>query len=221
MKKKRINLKTEIIDIAQNRQLALRKSKEILLAGGIIIFPTETVYGIGCDLFNKSAAKKIFELKQRDDSKPLAAYLDVPEKAGLIATDIPESYYKLANKFLPGPLTIILKAKPGIAENINSKTNTVAIRIPAYDFLLQLLSQYANPIAGTSANISGAESCTFFEDALKPFDGKIELALKDDETKKSGIASTVISLADEKPRIIRMGQIKKEEIEEYINLKFD
>lgn len=212
-------MKTEIIDIAKDNEYALVKSQEILSAGGIVIFPTETIYGIGCDLFNNSSIRKIYELKQRDYQKPLSAYIDKASKAETLAIDIPESYYRLAHQFLPGPLTIILRAKANIAKSINSLSQTVAIRIPANDFLLQLLSQYDNPIAGTSANLSNTESSLHFEDALKPFVDKIELALKDEKSIKSGIASTVISLVDDSLKILRLGTIKKEEIEECLKLK--
>ncbi len=210
---------TQIIDVNISSQYAIERSCEILSSGGLILFPTETVYGIGCDLFNKNAAERIYKLKMRDNRKPLAAYIDKMDKAEQIAQNIPNSFYKLAEEFLPGPLTIILSAKSIIPTIINCGLDTIAIRIPANEFMMELLKGYEQPIAGTSANISGNPDNSDFCEALKPFEGQIELALKDQKSIKSGIASTLISLAFDEPIILREGIITKEAIELVINQK--
>jgi len=174
----------------------IKKAVQILKKGGIIAYPTDTVFGIGCNIFDKEAVRRIFELKGRDFNKPLSiAVFDFKMLESLVF--ITKEEQKILKKILPGPFTIILPKKPIVSSLITAKSEFVGIRIPEYKIVLELIKKASFPIITTSANVSGKKS---------PFNSK-EVDLKVDfmvegecEHKKP---STVIDLKNRK--IIRQG----------------
>ncbi len=201
-----INL-TKII----NEEDLLLAKKELDL-GNLVIFPTETVYGLGANALDNKAVNKIFEVKKRASNNPLIVHLkniNEIEKYAVINNDIEK---KLINSFMPGPFTLILEKKSIIPSNVTCNMDTVGIRIPENDIAHHLLDILDYPIAAPSANLSTRPSGTRVEDIYYEFDGKVELIIDGGES-KIGLESTVCKVINNVPTILRPGFITKEDIE--------
>lgn len=191
----------------------LQEPANIIKNGGIEIFPTETVYGIGANGFDENAIKRLYEIKQRPLNKPISLLVSDIDMVEKIAKDITEVEYKLMKKFFPGPFTIVLKKKDIIPDIVTANQDTVGIRMPS-EKIARRLVEYANvPIATPSANISGEKSGTNLKDIMKDFEGKVDYSIDGGES-KLGIASTIVKVIDGVPHILRQGSITKEQIEE-------
>ncbi len=177
---------------------------EHILDGNAIIFPTDTVYGLGC-IPEKNAIDNIYSLKKRDKSKKIIALVSSVEKIKEITNEID---YTLVNKFMPGPLTIICKSNDKFAKLIG---DTIGIRIPKNKIALKIIDKVGGIMMTTSANISGEKSPLCLKDISNELLEKITYALKSEEN-LSGIPSTIIMYLDGKYTLIREGQIKFEEI---------
>ena len=186
----------------------IKKASQIINQGGIVIFPTDTVYGIGCDPYNKESVEKIYEIKSRNISKlvPVLTYSKETAKKIVQFDKITE---KIVDKFWPGPLTVILKlTDEKIKKSLNLK-DKIAIRVPDHKCTLGLLKK-CNFLVGTSANISGSSSYTNPDECFKNLQG-YDIFI-DGGTITSKAESTIIEIEDEKIRIIREGALTKEEI---------
>ena len=165
----------------------------MLNSGGVIIFPTETVYGIGALLTKEEAVKRIYEIKKRSPDKPLQVLIADPKQAEALAQEISKKAQELMGKYWPGPLTLIFKAASG---------NSVGIRMPKHDWLLKLIKK-TGPLAASSANLSGEP------DPVSAGEVKIEADLLVDGGKcQLGEASTVVDVSVDPPLILREGKIK-------------
>ncbi len=196
----------------------ISQAVEILKQGGIVAFPTDTVYGIGCDIFNTTAAKKIFSLKQRETTKPLAAHVGSFEQIEKIANISHTLFPFLFEKFLPGPLAIILPKKEIIADEITSGLKSISIRFPSCREAIELALQLGRPIAATSANISGLPSAIHHTEVKKYFEGKVDFIIEGGFTKFKK-ESTIIDLTSGEPLIRRVGYLAPETIEQKIGIK--
>ena len=186
----------------------IEKASQIINRGGIAVFPTDTVYGIGCDPYNKDSVRKIYEIKSRNISKPFPVLVYSKEIAEKIAF-FDEFSKKIAEKFWPGPLTIILKLTD---ENLKKSLNVVdkiALRVPNHKWTLDLLKK-CNFLVGTSANISGQTSFTNPDECLKNMQNYDIFV--DGGTITSKAESTIIEIEKEKIKIIRRGSVSQEEI---------
>ena len=186
---------------------------EILKNGGIVIFPTETVYGIGANAFIEDSVKKIYEIKNRPNEKPvsiLVSNIDEISKYAIISNDIER---KIINKFMPGPITIILKKKNGVFDYVSSGKDTIGVRIPDNNIILEILKKFNLPIVAPSANISGMPSGIDANEILKDFNGKVDICI-DGGKAKLGEGSTIVQVIDNKPVILRQGKITLNEINE-------
>ena len=185
----------------------LNQCIEILKKGGLIIFPTETVYGIGANAFDEDAVKRIYEVKHRPDEKPLSIMVSSIEdisKYAIISNKIEE---KIIKKYMPGPITIVLKKKPGVFDYISSGKDTIGIRIPDNEIILKILEKFELPIVAPSANISGKPSGIILSEILKDFDGKVDICIDGGKAELSE-PSTIVEVVDNKPVILRQGRIK-------------
>ncbi len=192
--------------LLKNIKTDLTKAANIISNGGIVAFPTDTVYGLGCNIFNKQAANSIYEIKNRRFDKPLSAHLSSLKQAALLAEELPDIFYELAANFLPGPLTLIVKARKNIPQIVTSGTNTIAIRFPN-NLIYQQFTNICNvPLAATSANISGHASPTNAEQVKSELYGKIDAIIDGGECEHK-IESTIISLIGT-PSILRQGALK-------------
>lgn len=206
MKTKYINLKEEYND---------EKIKEVaqdILNGELVIFPTETVYGIGANALNDNACKNIFKAKGRAGDNPLIVHVNNVDMIKQLVEEPNEVEKTLINTFGPGPFTLILKAKNIIPKSVTAGLDTVGIRMPSNKIANKLIEYAGVPIAAPSANVSGRPSGTKIDDILKEFDGKVSTII-DDGMVDIGLESTVVRVIDNKVRILRPGKITKEDIE--------
>ncbi len=189
--------------------------------GELVIFPTETVYGIGANALDENAVGKIFIAKGRPSDNPLIVHVADKRKINEITQDITEVEQKLIDNFMPGPFTIILKRKPIIPNIVTAGLETVAIRMPDNIIARGIIQFSGVPIAAPSANISGKPSGTNIEDIRKELEGRVSAIVDGGET-AIGIESTVVKVIDEVPVILRPGKITPEDIKKVVgNVKID
>lgn len=193
----------------------LREPAQIIKKGGIVIFPTETVYGIGTNGLDENAIQKLYEVKQRPLNKPISLLVNNIEMVEKIAKNITEVEYKLMEKFFPGPLTVILEKRDIVPDILTSNTNTIGVRMPSGEIAKKLIEFAGVPIATSSSNISGRPSGTNITDIKKDFEGKVDCFIDNGES-ELGIPSTVIRIIDNIPHILRQGAISEEEIRKVI-----
>ena len=206
----------EYIDLKNNiDNNKLKEVAQIIKKGGIVIFPTETVYGIGANGLDEKAIKKLYDIKQRPTNKPISLLVANIEMINEIAKDITDIEYKIMEAFFPGPLTIILNKKDKVPNIVSANQNTIGVRMPS-EIIARKIIEYANvPIATPSANISGKPSGTNVETIMKDFKGKIDCVV-DSGDSKIGVASTIVKVINGKVHILREGSITKEQIEKAI-----
>ena len=189
----------------------LKEPAKIIKDGGIVVFPTETVYGIGVNGLNKNALKKLYEVKQRPLNKPISLLVNSIEMINQLTKNITKLEYALMKEFFPGPLTIILQKKDIVPDILTANSDTVGIRMPSNKIALKLIEYAGVPIATPSANLSGKPTGTNFKDIIKDFDGKADYFI-DGKISKTGFASTIIKVTDGIPNILRQGPITEEQI---------
>ena len=190
----------------------LNAAADAINQGKLVLFPTETVYGIGANALDKEAVKKIYTAKGRASDNPLIAHISNIEMLEQLAIEIGEVEKKLIKNFWPGPLTIILKKTTIVPDIITGGLDTVAIRMPSNEIAHKLI-EYSNcPIAAPSANISGKPSGTQIEDIIEELDGKVEYII-DTGKVDIGVESTVIRVVNNTVHILRPGKITPEDIE--------
>ena len=199
----------------------IKKAAQIIKDGGIVLFPTETVYGIGANALNDEAVKKIFIAKGRAQDNPLILHISNMEMLSLIAKNINELEYKLMDAFWPGPFTIILEKKDNIALRATCNGNTVGIRMPSNKIAHDLIELSGLPIAAPSANVSGKPSGTNLDDIIDELKDKVDYIIDGGQT-DIGIESTVVRVINNEVKILRPGKITKEDIEKIIsNVEID
>lgn len=190
-----------------------QKAAELIRAGELVAIPTETVYGLGADALNPEAAKKIYQAKGRPSDNPLIIHIADPEDLSLYCSDIPQSAWKLAEAFWPGPLTIVLPAKSVVPKTTTGGLDTVAVRCPEVPVTREIIRLSGVPVAAPSANLSGKPSTTTAEHVLHDYgiDGKIA-AVVDGGACRVGVESTIVDLHEGTPRLLRPGGITPEQL---------
>ncbi len=211
-----IEIITEIVKIESEKDFSkLDKIAEAIKDGAVVAIPTETVYGLGANAYSENSARKIYEAKGRPSDNPLIVHIAEIEDAKELSPELPESFYKLAEAFWPGPLTMIVKKSDKIPFTVTAGLETVGIRMPDNPYTKYLIKKSGCPIAAPSANISGTVSATDAKYVYDDFNGKIPYII-DNGNSKIGLESTVINLTLDPPVILRPGKITLEEIREYI-----
>ncbi|MBU4377069.1 MAG: threonylcarbamoyl-AMP synthase [Candidatus Omnitrophica bacterium] len=198
-------VKTEVlkVDAGTSGKEAIKKAAAVIKEGGLVAFPTETVYGLGADYLNENALKRLYEVKVRPPNKPFTVHISDLGILDKLSCEISEKAGRLIKKFWPGPLTLIFKAKDGAK---------VGVRMPSNKIALDFIAACGTPIAAPSANISGKRPPTDAAEVLSVLDGKIELILDGGKT-EIGVESTVLDVSAEPYKILREGAVKKAEIE--------
>ena len=207
---------TEIVKIEsldESARVDLARAAEIIKTGGLVVFPTETVYGLGGDATNPEAAGKIYAAKGRPSDNPLIIHVSTPDEAEKYAHTT-ELYYKLAERFMPGPLTVVLKAKSTVPTNTRGGLDTVAVRCPENPIARELIRLAGVPIAAPSANLSGSPSPTTARHVLEDMNGRVDMIIDGGES-DFGLESTIIKL-DDGITLLRPGKITLSELEECI-----
>ena len=190
----------------------LRKAAEILAAGGLVAFPTETVYGLGADAFDPEAARKAYAAKGRPSDNPLIVHIAKTDDLYRLASEVPAEALRLADAFWPGPLTMVLPKRPEVPKETTGGLDTVAVRMPRSAATLKFIEYSGTAVSGPSANISGKPSPTSWLHVKNDLDGRIDAIIQGDPS-EGGIESTVLDLTDpDAPMILRPGLITPEMI---------
>jgi len=188
---------------------AITRALEILRGGGLVVFPTDTVYGVGALAFDGAAVESIYIAKGRPAEKAIPILLGDPDDLAKVTLDVPEIAAKLAARFWPGPLTLVVPKHPSLPEAVTAAP-TVGVRVPDHPVARALL-RAAGPMAVTSANLSGQASPSTAEEVLAQLGGRIALILDGGKT-PGGVPSTVVNCLGAEPQILREGPIMLEQI---------
>ena len=198
---------TEVIKI--DRHEVFDRAISILKSGGLIALPTDTVYGLAADPWNGEAVSKLFKVKNRSEMESIPVLLRGASAIDEVAVDVPERVRTIAEKFWPGPLTIVVRRKSELPSEI-SATETIGVRAPDHEFALALLEMYG-PIAATSANLSGQPVATSAEQVVSSLSGTIDLIVDGGES-AGGVSSTVADFTANLPVLLREGPISFENV---------
>jgi L-threonylcarbamoyladenylate synthase len=193
----------------------ITKAGEIIVAGGLIAFPTETVYGLGADALDPEAVASIYVAKGRPSDNPFIVHISEINEWDSLVENIPEPARELAEKFWPGPLTIILPKSDKIPLTVSGGLPTVGVRMPSHPIARAIIKECGFPLAAPSANTSGKPSPTNANDVFEDMNGRIPLII-DGGNCEIGVESTVISFAENPPRLLRPGGVTLEEMTELI-----
>ncbi|GBC70268.1 Threonylcarbamoyl-AMP synthase [Candidatus Calditenuaceae archaeon HR02] len=191
---------------------AISRAAEVIRMGGLVAFPTETVYGLGADALNPSAVERVFRVKGRPPDNPLIIHIASFEDLYSVAEELDWRAEKLAKRFWPGPLTLVVKRSARVPDATVAGLDTAAVRMPRHNVALRLIEAAGRPIAAPSANKSGKPSPTLATHVIQDLGDEIDLILDAGPT-DIGVESTVIDLTSEKPAILRPGGVSREEIE--------
>jgi L-threonylcarbamoyladenylate synthase len=198
-----LHLRTQPEDLAQAIQ-ALR-------AGGLVAFPTDTVYGVGAHAWLPGAVEQLYVAKQRPREKAIPLLIASVADLSQVALDVPQAAYNLARRFWPGALTLVLRRDPRVLDAVTSGQETVAVRVPNHPVTQALIAALDAPLAATSANLSGQPAPDTAQGVLAQLKGRIDLIL-DGGTCPGGIASTIVDLTVSPPAILRTGGLSPDEI---------
>ena len=195
---------------AIEKQIVLAIS--ILKKGGVVAFPTDTVYGIGANPLNAQAVARIYRVKKRPPDLPLPLLLAEKSDLPRVASVVPDIAWQLAERFLPGGLTLVLRKSPWVPRAVTAGGDTIAVRIPDHPIPVALIRGLGNPIVGTSANLSGRPSPVTAEEIRQQLDDAADLII-DGGRCPGGTESTVLDVSGEVPTLVREGAIPRSELE--------
>ncbi len=206
------SMETERLEVTQEN---IRHAGEILRAGGLVAFPTETVYGLGANALDEAAVRAVYEAKGRPSDNPMIVHIAETGQLADLIRELPVAAIRLIQAFWPGPITFIFHKTDLVPETTTGGLQTVAIRMPSNPTARELILAAGVPVAAPSANLSGKPSPTTAQDVLEDMDGRIDAVLLGEDC-QVGIESTVLDLTGECPTILRPGYITKEQLEEVL-----
>ena len=194
----------------------VKEAGDVIKAGGLVAFPTETVYGLGGDALNPLSSAKIYSAKGRPSDNPLIVHIADMEALDAIVREIPDSAGKLADKFWPGPLTMILHKSEAVPYETTGGLDTVAVRMPVHSVARELIRAAGGYVAAPSANRSGRPSPTLAKYVIEDMDGRIEMIIDGGDV-EIGLESTIVDLTAERPIILRPGYITRQMLEQVLS----
>lgn len=194
-------------------EAVLDQAARIIEVGGVVAFPTDTVYGIGTNVFDIEAVKKIFDIKKRSRNKPLIVCISEASQVDQLATEISKVAKKLIEHFWPGPLTLVLKRSTDVPDIVTGGRETIAVRCPASELARRLIAKAGYPLVATSANLSGQASARSAQEVYSQLDDKVDLII-DGGRSPLLPESTVLDLTTESPAILREGAIPRDQLRE-------
>ena len=198
----------------------ITEAARILKEGGLVAFPTETVYGLGANAMDDEAVSKVYAAKGRPSDNPMIVHVAKPQDLTLLTDNITDDMKKLAENFWPGPLTMVVQAKPQVSRITTGGLDTVAVRIPDNETTLKLIETAGMPLAGPSANLSGHPSPTSSNHVYDDLQGRIDAVIQG-EICKVGIESTVVDMTSPAPVILRPGIVTAEDLEKVLGKKVE
>ncbi len=204
------------INLERVDRRVLAQAAAVVKQGGTLLYPTDTIYGFGCDAFNDRAVRKIFEIKQRSEKNPALVLVHNRTMVKKLVGEISPLARRLMDACWPGPLTIIFHAKRSFHPFITGENNTIGIRIPGNKFCLKLIAESGTPLLSTSANISGTPMIADVQQLIETFSSRVDLSV-DAGTLKPSAPSTVVDVTRDQPVIIREGAFKKNDIDRILN----
>ncbi len=214
-------MKTLRLDAITQKSIAISKAAEIIKNGGVVAIPTETVYGLAAAADNDEAIKNVFLAKGRPQDNPLIVHISESDELEKITREIPKLAYDCAERFWPGPLTMVLQKGESVCDSVSRGLDTVAVRMPSNPIAREIIKQSGVALAAPSANVSGYPSATSYKHVLDDLDGKIDAVVMAEES-EIGLESTVITLATNPPRLLRPGAVTLEQLREVIpNIEVD
>lgn len=190
---------------------AILYAVDFIKRGQVVAVPTDTFYGLAADPFNLSAVEEIYRVKGRPENRALPILVDSIEQAAILTRDLPLNFLKLAKKFWPGALTIVVQGSNRLPMKVTANKGRVALRWPKSRVACAIIGQLGSPITGTSANISGFPSCSNAQELVKQLGERLPLILDSGETGAT-VSSTIVDLEDDDWKIVREGQVPEEEI---------
>ena len=193
----------------------IRFAAKIIKKGGLVAFPTETVYGLGADAFNSEAVMKVFEVKERPADNPIIVHVSSKAQVCMLAKEVPEEAERLMDAFWPGPLTVVLRKVDRLPGVVTAGLDTVAVRMPNHKVALALIEEAETPIAAPSANLAGKPSPTTAQHVIDDLAGRIDMILDAGPT-RIGVESTVVDVTSSPPQILRPGGTPYEKIKEVL-----
>ena len=196
----------------------VRRAAEILRAGGLVAFPTETVYGLGADASSAAAVARLYRAKGRPEDHPVIIHFSLPEDAFAWGREIPAAARKLAERFWPGPLTLVVKRSAKARDFVTGAQDSVGLRVPSHPVAQALLSEFGDGVAAPSANVFGHVSPTTAQHVRDDFAGQVDLVLEGGAS-NVGIESTIVDLSNADPVLLRPGDISKARLEEALGAK--
>ena len=205
------NSEIKTIDPVRPDQQVIEQAADIVKNGGIVIFPTRTLYGMGVDAFNENAVSRVFCFKQRAVDKPLSVLVSTVDAVAGLAADIPDAAVRLMRNFWPGRLTIVFSARPDVPGGLTAGTGKIGIRVPEHPVAVRLVSSLNCPLTATSANISGHAGASRVNALPERLLGQADLVL-DAGKLNGGIGSTVVDVTVHPPAILREGAVSAMEL---------
>lgn len=210
--------RTLTIDPLNINSSLISQAAETIVKGGLVAFPTETVYGLGADVYNEKAVAKIFKAKGRGTNRPLAVCIADTDQLLQLVGFVPPEAEAIIGNYLPGPVTLIFPKKPVVSPAVTADLNSVGIRYPDCGIALALIKVAGVPIATTSANISGKANPTTAQEVLAQLSGKIDLLIDGGATELK-MVSTIIDFTSSPYKIVRPGALSKQELDHFLQQK--
>ena len=201
----------EATDQATDPELQIRAAVVMLRVGGIICFPTDTLFALGADAFDPDAVERIYRAKGRDHGQGLPVLLSDADQLSQVAIDIPDSAWKLANRYWPGALTMVVKRSPDLPEIVSGGATTVAVRVPDHPVARKLIRAFGRPVIGTSANRAGSSDARSMNDVMEELGPWLDYSVGEG-TLPAGLPSTIVDLTASRPQVLREGAIPASEV---------
>jgi L-threonylcarbamoyladenylate synthase len=184
----------------------IKEAAAVIKQGGVIVFPTRCLYGLGADAMNPDAVERIIEIKQRPQDNPILVLIDSDNQLEMLVEKIPSAADAIMEAFWPGRVTLVFDARDTLPDSLTAQSGKIGVRLPGHPVAAAMVRQVKGPLTGTSANLSGRPGCYRLPDLDPQIAGQVDLVL-DAGTLQGGVGSTVVDVTGEPPRILREGQV--------------